>query len=95
MPTLDEVIETLRQRRDSAYNVVCGTRSPHQSAEFQGEHRAYSHAVQLLEQCKSQGSSTCQMCQDTGLLRTGHGYCDCRMGKRLAEEAMVAGEHGL
>ncbi len=39
--------------------------------------------------------SECIKCNGTGLLRKGHGYCTCPKGKRLVEEAMVAGEHGL
>lgn len=37
----------------------------------------------------------CLECSGTGLLRKGHSYCTCLKGKRMAEEAMVAGEHGL
>ena len=40
-------------------------------------------------------ASSCSECGDTGLSRKRHGYCTCPKGKRLAEEAMVAGEHGL
>lgn len=35
--TLDDIIETLHDRKESAHNVVCGTRYLPQSAEFQGQ----------------------------------------------------------
>lgn len=38
----------------------------------------------------------CIKCHDTGLLREkGQTYCQCKLGRRLAEQGMVAGEHGL
>ncbi|MBX4190204.1 hypothetical protein KW791_02835 [Candidatus Parcubacteria bacterium] len=44
---------------------------------------------------KIQEKPKCSNCDDTGLLHKGHGYCKCPQGKKMAEEAMVAGEHGL
>jgi hypothetical protein len=52
--TLDEIIETLRQREHDANEMVCRTRSDHQSAEAQGRKLGYGHALRLLKQYKAQ-----------------------------------------
>ena len=51
--------------------------------------------VEFYKESDMEKEPKCSKCEDTGLLRKGHGYCTCTKGKRLAEEAMVVGEHGL
>lgn len=64
-------------------------------AAFGGHRDPFPAELDQIEQCLKRIFKVCEKCDDSGLMRRAHGYCDCKKGRRLAEQGMVSGEHGL